>query len=196
MALKLYALLGLILVVGIVLVVLLKDGEPAADSLPPDHPPVSAPGTEAPSKENASVSVKETMAHLREVVAQNPNDAEALLELATLLQNAHAAGEAAGFYERGLKIDSLNIDARIDYALCLFGLGRTADALVQSREVVRLDPGNAKGLYNIGAIHANGGRYDSARVYWNRLLKLHPDHEMAPQTRESLGRLDEFSAQQ
>jgi tetratricopeptide (TPR) repeat protein len=183
-------------IVGIVMVVALRDnGDPT--SVASEEPtPTGPPGVEAPSKENASTSVKETIGHLREVVSQNPNDATALLELATLLQNAHAPGEAVTFYERGLRIDSLNIDARIDYALCLFELGRPSDALAQSREVVRFDPGNPKGLYNLGAIHANEGRRDSAEVYWNRLVKLHPDHEMAKQARESLGRLHEISAMQ
>jgi tetratricopeptide (TPR) repeat protein len=195
--LKLYALLGVVLIVGvIVLVALQTDG---IQGTPPESmeqtPPVS-PGTEAPSKENASASVKETIGHLREVVSQNPNDAAALLELASLLQNAHAPGEAVLFYARGLRIDSTNIDARIDYSLCLFELGRAPEALTQNREVVRLDPGNPKGLYNIGAIHANGGRRDSAEFYWNRLVKLHPEHEMAKQARESLGRLHEISAMQ
>jgi tetratricopeptide (TPR) repeat protein len=100
------------------------------------------------------------------------------------------------FYERGLRTDSLNVNARIDYVLCLFGLGRVDNALSQSREVIRLDPGNPKGLYNIGAIHANGGRRDSAEFYWNRLIQLHPDHEMATQARSSLRRLLEISAMQ
>ena len=194
--LKLYALLALVCVSGIVIVVALHDNG-APTTVASEEPAIPAPpGVDAPSKENASTSVKETIGHLREVVSRNPNDAAALLELATLLQNAHAPGEAVAFYERGLRIDSLNIDARIDYALCLFELGRPADALTQSREVVRFDPGNPKGLYNMGAIQANGARSDSAEFYWNRLVELHPDHEMAKQARESLGRLHEISAMQ
>lgn len=193
MTLKLYALLGLILVITVIVVVVTESDRPS----PADNEsesgefPASNSDPEAPSKENASTSVKETIGHLREVVEQNPNDAAALLELATLLQNAHAPGEAAVFYERGLRIDSLNVDSRIDYSLCLFEIGRPLESLEQSRTVIRLDPGNAKGLYNIGAIYANGGRRDSADFYWSRLLELHNDGEMADQTRASLKKLRE-----
>ena len=124
MSVKLYAIFGILLIVAVVLITSVNDEETGTMPASP-HPEMETadPLGQAPSRENVSAGVKQTMDHLRQVIAEDPQNGAAMLELATMLQNAHNPGEAAMLYERGLAISPENTDARIDYSLCLFQLG-------------------------------------------------------------------------
>jgi len=190
MSVKLYGILIVLLIAGVIIIVSVKESGPPTPPSPhrtdterPD------PTAQAPSKDNVSTNVRETIQHLRTVVQDEPENASALLELANMLFDAHNAQEAVGYYERGLRINPGNIDARIDYSLCLFQLGRPREALDQNRSVIRLEPGNIKALYNIGAVHANQGAKDSAEYYWSKVIKIDSEDALAKQAATNIGRL-------
>jgi len=194
MSIRFYFGLALLLAAGLIIAVLMRENPP--DILTPPHTemgklPVSPSEPEAPSKENASKNVKDAIAHLKDLVAKDPTNAATMLELATVLQNAHQPGEALDYYKKGLLIEPGNIDARIDYSLCLFETNHVKEALEQNRIVLQRDPGNSKALYNIGALHANTGLRDSAEIYWKRLIATHPDDTLSQQARASISRLHE-----
>ena len=194
MSIKIYVGLALLLAAGLIIAVMTREN-PTDIPAPPHSEmgklPVSPSEPEAPSKENASQNVKDAIAHLKDLVAKDPTNAATMLELATVLQNAHQPGEALAYYKKGLLIDPNNIDARIDYSLCLFETNHVMDALEQNRIVLQRDPGNPKALYNIGALHANTGLRDSAEMYWKRLIATHPDDTLSRQARASISRLHE-----
>jgi tetratricopeptide (TPR) repeat protein len=178
------AFVALVLVAALIVAVMLNRPSPA-----PTRALQEAEPAMGPSKENVSPTVRQRMEELRHVVEKNPADATSMIELAHLLQDAHNTSEAVVFYARGLELDPHNHDVRIDYAVCLFGLGRREEALNQTKRVLKADPPNAKALYNAGAIFGNMGIADSARAYWNKLIALHPDDNLAAQAQSHLTQL-------
>ena len=142
-----------------------------------------------PSKENASKGVVEQINHLKDVVKKDSTNASMHFELARMLQDAHRPSEAMRYYARGLVLDPSNTATRIDYSLCLFEAGRIPEATDQNQRVLRKEPSNPQALYNLGALYANTGRNDSARVYWGKLLYKHAGHELATKARENLKQL-------
>ena len=184
----------LVALLVVVVTVVLKYAMPEAPG--PDHADGgivqshSSEATLAPSKENASKVLKDKIDHLRHVVEKDSTNSAIAFEVARLLQDSHNSQAAARYYALGLKSDTANNGGRIDYALCLYDLGMSGEALLQCRLVLRNDPGNAEALFNIGAIYGNGGVRDSAEAYWAKLISKHPKNELALRARENLKTLD------
>jgi cytochrome c-type biogenesis protein CcmH/NrfG len=189
MSTKIILGIGILLVAGLVVVVLQKTQEikplPMTESKSPVNP--TAP---EPSKENVSKQVHERIDHLKDVVTRKPSDARSAIELARTLQDGHDLEGALKYYELGLKADPRNIEARIDYSLCLYQAGKDQDAFVQNQKVLQQDASNAQALYNLGAIHANRGMSDSATYYWRSLIASHPNDNLAQKAKQNLKQLD------
>jgi cytochrome c-type biogenesis protein CcmH/NrfG len=197
MTTKIYIVLGVVLTAALIIAVFIEKkhvNSPAPIAMDQADFPQSSSDAETPSRENVSQSVRDAMAHLRDLVQQNPTDTSALFELGRLLHGAHRAAEALQYYERGLQIDPDNVEARIDYSLCLFQNGNVQKAFEQNRIVLMRSPSNAMALYNLGAIHANGGAKDSAEYYWKRLGSLHPQDPLSAQARTNIDKLREQRA--
>lgn len=143
----------------------------------------------APSKENVAKQVQERIEHLRDVVAKNPAESRSALELARTLQDGHDLAGALQYYEIGLKADPKNLDARVDYSLCLYQSGKEEEAFAQNVIVLRQDASNAHALFNLGAIYGNRGMTDSATYYWRKLITSHPRHDLAQQAEQNLKQL-------
>lgn len=186
MTLKAYGGIGLVLIAGIAAAVLLRE-EPDRKSSDVQSSPhgVEAP----PSRENVSQSVKETIMHLKGLIEKDPSDVGSMIRLAHMLHDGHNAREAATYYERAVRLEGGNDSLRVDYSLCLFGLGRVGEALEQNMVVHRRNPRNTQALYNLGAIHANGGGKDSAITYWSRLINTAPEDPLAEKARQSMRQL-------
>lgn len=184
-----YIIIGALLISALVIAVIAQRDRGEVATVPTVDPHTGLSSDPVPSKENVSESVKLKAGELRHIIERDPDDATRVFELARLLQDSHNMGEAATLYERGLTLRPEDHDARVDYAVCLFESGRKADALVQTRRVLRADPGNAKALYNAGALHGNNGIRDSAQFYWEKLMRMHPDDDLAAQAKANLGRL-------
>jgi len=147
------------------------------------HPPATAT---VPSKENANLALKEKIDHLRHVVEIDTGNSAIAFEVARLLQDSHNSRDAVQYYARGLMSDPKNSSARIDYSLCLYEVGRGAEALRQCMLVLQSDSTHAEALFNLGAIYANEGNRDSAQAYWTKLAAKHPTHRLATKARENL----------
>jgi cytochrome c-type biogenesis protein CcmH/NrfG len=186
MTLKYYLVLAAILVAIVFAAVTLYPEKDVAEQ--PRTAGSPDPGL-TPTKENVSQSVKETIDHLRRLVREDPGNAQNLVHLARMLQDAHNIEEACEYYGKALAIDGDNDSARIDYALCLFEMRKVKAALTQTFAVLRHNPENGQALYNAGAIHANTGSSDSAKAYWRKLVRLQPETELARKAKENIGRL-------
>jgi len=152
-------------------------------------PTTSSPVNPEPSKENVSKLVQEQITHLKEVVARNSDDAKSAFELARMLQDGHDAPGAMKYYELGLKADPKNVEARIDYSLCLYQTGKLQEAFHQNALVLKQDASNPHALYNMGSLYGNRGMSDSAAYYWRKLISSHPHDPLAQKAGENLKKL-------
>ncbi|MGQ9917765.1 MAG: tetratricopeptide repeat protein [Bryobacteraceae bacterium] len=67
--------------------------------------------------------------------------------------------------------------------------GDTECATATTSRVLELEPENPDALYNLGAIHANSGRKDLARRYWERAVRAAPASESGRMAAAALGKL-------
>ncbi|HCV42947.1 MAG TPA: hypothetical protein DGH68_05650 [Bacteroidetes bacterium] len=188
MSTKIILGVGILLAAALTVVVLRQDPEINTPPLTTSQSPVS-PTSPPPSKENVGKQVQERIDHLKKVVAKKPSDARSSIELARTLQDGHDLQGALKYYESGLKADPRNLEARVDYSLCLYQAGREQEAFAQNALVLRQDASNVQALYNLGAIYANRGMNDSAAYYWRSLISAHPHNDLAQKATQNLRQL-------
>jgi len=85
---------------------------------------------------------------LRAEVEKNPNDADALLQLANLNYDIKSWQRAADLYERFLVLRPENPDVLTDLGVTLRELGRTADALERFDRAAALAPTHWQSRFN------------------------------------------------
>ena len=131
--------------------------------LPPGHPPLN---------------IAATIKTMEDQAAQNPQDPEAALRLANLFYDYQRFQEAAGWYEKALKLDPNNVNARTDLGTAYFNLGRAQDALAAYNQTLKLDPRNEPTIYNMIIVNLEGTHdLAAARAAWNKLHGINPDYK-------------------
>jgi tetratricopeptide (TPR) repeat protein len=177
---------GTLVVVGLVAAVQRARGP----SGPPPPPQVleMISGKPLASSEPGPVSgeFRHEMAILEDRLAKDPADAEALRRSAVLLQEAHQPAEAAVRYRRLLALDPRDRQAWLDLANVAAETGDTDGALAATEGLLAAFPDDPEGLWNLGAIHANAGRFEEARGAWRRATEQTADPEIARRAAEAL----------
>lgn len=85
---------------------------------------------------------------LRDYVAANPNDAEAVLTLANMNFEISNWGRARELYEQYLKLKPQSPDVMSDLGVALFNLGDHRAAIAQFHQAQSLAPDHWRSLYN------------------------------------------------
>jgi Flp pilus assembly protein TadD len=112
-------------------------------------------------------------------VRDNPVSAEAIYGVGTVYLKQDKAAEARDCFERALKLraaypDTLS-NAWNNLGLLAGNDGRTAEAISDFQEAVRLSPDHRLVLNNLATAYRQQKRWDEARETFERSLQLNPD---------------------
>lgn len=117
----------------------------------------------------------------------DPNNSEALLTMGNFYYNyteqARAANDRAGqirwaqpgirYYQRYLRTNEGDLEARADYATLLFYSGLTDRAIQEIGKVLERDPNHLNANYNLGVVLLNGRRdLEGARRQFEKVVEL------------------------
>lgn len=131
--------------------------------LPPGHPPLN---------------IAETIKTLQDQAAQNPQDPDAALRLANLFYDNQRYQEAANWYEKALKLDPKNVNARTDLGTVYFNLGRPTEALAEYKKSLEQEPTHQPTIYNSIIVNLEGTHdLAAARAAWKKLNGLNPSYK-------------------
>jgi len=124
-------------------------------------------------------------AALRERLAADPDDVEALLALGDMSVRRRAYAEAKGFYLHAAKVAPQNLEARTHLGTVAYFLGDPDEALHHYRQALALDPDYTVALFEMGAV-LRFGKEDLAGAVatWEHFLRLDPDAPEAARIRE------------
>ena len=113
---------------------------------------------------------------LMTVIANDPENAGAALELANTYFDAERYADAITWYEESLRIDPSNPDASTDLGVSYYYSGLTDRALEQFAVSLTLDPRHTKTMLNQGIVLAFG-RQDlaGAQAAWEQVVALAPN---------------------
>lgn len=154
--------------------------------LPPERGSGASTGSlalEAPAAEEASglpeghppLDVARQIVDLRKDAEKNPTDPAAALRLADFLFNTGRFQDAIPWYERALRLEPKNIDARIRLAGCLVETAQHDAALKQLDTVLQLKPNEPHALYHqaVTLLRGKQDRAGAERVY-RQLRQVNP----------------------
>lgn len=114
---------------------------------------------------------------LRDYVAANPNDAEAVLALANLNFEIRNWGRARELYQQYLGLRPDDPDVMSDLGVALHNLGDHQGAIAQFHKAQAVSPQHWQSVFNEAIVLAFGlERYDEAGKALDRLRKMQPDN--------------------
>lgn len=122
------------------------------------------------------------------VVAQNPDDVNAQVLLASMLANSGRMQEAIPVYEEAMRLDPENATVRLDFARSLQANNLNADAEAQFLKVLEIDPDNHTAHYYIGRLYLDWQprRQEEAVDHFERVIEIAPDSFLAQQSQSVL----------
>jgi Flp pilus assembly protein TadD len=118
-------------------------------------------------------AVRQQLDTLKQRIATNPNDVQALSQLANMYMDVGKFPQAIGYYEQALRVrDDPNV--RTDLGICYKQAGQLDKSYAEFARVVEMSPGQWQPLYNLAIVLAEMHRYDEARVQVAKLKQLRP----------------------
>ncbi|MGI8963471.1 MAG: tetratricopeptide repeat protein [Thermomicrobiales bacterium] len=122
------------------------------------------------------------------VVAEHPDDLEALLLLANLLGNSNRLAEAIPVYERALAMSPDDVSARVSFARALADGQMHADAELQFEIAIEVDPESQEAHYYLAELYMAWSpvRQDEAIEHYRRVAEIDPDTLRAERSQTQL----------
>src|SRR5262252_6279581 len=106
---------------------------------------------------------KEAEKEYRAALAENPQDAKAILRLADIDAQRGASQQALEEYKKAVVLQPGDADAKLGLGKILTGMNQTEAALPLLEDAVRLDPTNATGHYRLGTLYRKIGRSEDSK---------------------------------
>lgn len=169
--------------VGLVLVFLVME-------LERDHAPARQEAVQAPAGVDPDVeSLRGDIARLEREADSRPEDAALLLTLANRLhdlgmRDPSVLPGAIGRYERYLRMQPGDPNARVDLGICYFELGRqdsvrggelVGAAVREMRAVADADPRHQPAAFNLGVVHLYLGATDESNAWFRKAVAMAPE---------------------
>lgn len=159
---------------------------------------VSSRGTDPPPHTHDDphdAGMMERIRTLQTRIDAQPDDADALLELANLLYDVQFFERAAALYERHLTLRPGNADARVDLGTSYFQLsfhdsaaagGFVARAESCFVDAIRGAPKHQLAHFNLGILHLHRGEMEEAEKWLRMSIDLDPGSEAARRANQLL----------
>lgn len=184
---QVYGMAAVCLVAGLLAGYLFRgSASPSPNPSPGQAQPASAQASRSgahpmPTMEQMKQMADTMAAPLAAKLKTDPNSPKLLLQLAAIYSKTHQFKEAAVYYEKALTVDPKNIEARNEWASCLYYAGDSDAALAQLQQSLKQDPNNINALFNLGMVRWKG-KNDSAGAIaaWQKLLKQNPALDRKP----------------
>lgn len=112
----------------------------------------------------------------RQILAAQPNHAEALHLLGLIAQQANRPDTAAELISRAIAINPNAVHYQANYAQCLASLGRQDEAIAIFRRVITLQPYLAEAHFNLGNLLQSMDRIEEAIASFRQALRSRPGY--------------------
>lgn len=173
---------------GIIVGYMLGVSQRESGPLPVAAAAATAPTTAAPA--STTVLNQQELQGWRNILASDPKNVRANIELANRLYDAGRYADAIPYYQQGFAGDPKNVSVSTDLATALYYAGRADEALAQFDASLKIDPRHGQTLFNLGIVRRDA-RNDARGAIdaWERLLTSVPDYPDAGKVRTMIAEL-------
>ena len=159
--------------------------------LPPQAGGVQAgpPGNPSPNPEAAPGAqfTREQMEQVRARVEQNPEDADAVLQLANMNFDLRSWSRAAELYERRLSLRPENADVLSDLGICYREMGEFDRALETFDRAQEIAPDHWESRFNeVVVLALDLGNFDAAEQVLDELRAIRPGNQSVERLAEAV----------
>lgn len=122
------------------------------------------------------------------VVAQNPDNVQEQILLASMLSNSGRVQEAIPVYEKAIALDPENGDTRRQFAMSLQANGLNQDAEAQFLKALELNPNDHTAHYYLARLYQDWQptRQAEAEEHFRRVIEIAPNSFLAEQSQNVL----------
>jgi cytochrome c-type biogenesis protein CcmH/NrfG len=155
----------------------------STQTVPPGMPgQAAAPGQDQPPKMPSLDEMKQMAMKkaepLLEKLKTDPNNPDLLKQIARIYESTHQFKDAADYLGKAVAVNPKDVPIRSEMASCLYYSGDVDGAIDQLQQGLKIEPGDANSLFNLGMIRWKGKNDSKGAVQaWSTLLKSNPNLE-------------------
>ena len=151
----------------------LSGAPPAQEAMSEAPPPTAPAGNPAAAGVNPMAAVQQQIAALKDAIAKDPNNFEALAQLGDMYMDAAKFPQAAEYLERAVAArDDTNV--RTDLGICYKQMGQPDKALAEFQRAATMAPDQWQPLFNEAIVLVDLHRMDEARLVAGKLQQMKP----------------------
>lgn len=132
----------------------------------------------------ADMSKLQEINNLRTQVESNPDDHEAMLHLAHLLNDSGFKEESIKWYREYLKDHPDAADVWVDMGVCYFDMDDFETAISSMKKGIEINPQHQIAHFNLGIVNYTKGDVQKAKEWWNKAIDLNPGSDIAARAKE------------
>ena len=137
------------------------------------------------------VDFQQQIKTLVEIVAKDPNNRQAWVQLGHSYFDTKNPMKAIEAYDKALAIDGNDPDVLTDQAIMFRQLGWYEKAIETFQQANKLDPKHVNSLFNMGIVYMQDlGENEKAKAAFNRFLELVPSGPSADRARSMLEHME------
>ncbi|MBI3586871.1 MAG: tetratricopeptide repeat protein [Ignavibacteriales bacterium] len=134
----------------------------------------------------ANMQAVSQIEEMEKQVAATPNDAQAIVKLANFLQDNRFYDKALKYYKSYLEKNPKDTNARVDFGICYFDLGKLDEAQQQMELALKTDPKHPMAHFNLGIVNLRAGKIKEANEWFKRTVALDPNSNVGQQAQQFL----------
>ncbi|MBI3578440.1 MAG: tetratricopeptide repeat protein [Ignavibacteriales bacterium] len=139
-----------------------------------------------PAAAGANMQAVAQIEEMERQIAANPNDSQAMLRLANFLQDNRFYDKAIKYYGSYLEKNPKDTNARVDFGICFFDLGKLGEAQKQMELALKTDPKHQVAHLNLGIVNLRAGKMKEANEWFKRAVDLGPTTSAGQQAQQFL----------
>lgn len=148
------------------------------------------PQYQFPTGPAAPVQSMEQEKLLRDVLAREPKNVNAWINLGNMMMDTSRFSEAVEAYQKALDIDPKNVDVRVDMGTCYRRVGKPDVAVKEYRKALEFNPRHLFALKNMGIVYAYDLRdTDQAVKAFEKALEIEPNAPDADRLKQEIQKL-------
>lgn len=123
---------------------------------------------------------------LQEIVANNPENHQALVDLAHLLNDSGFYEKAVTRYNEFLATHPEDADVWVDMGVCYYEMSEYDKARSSMLKAIDLKPNHQIAHFNLGIVAMASDSMEKAKEWWRKAVKIDPDSNIGKKAQDLL----------